>query len=203
MPSLLDLLKPRPTRPLPDFPRIDWRNVMPASALLFYGGGPAITQMAATRMYRHPYHPAAFHAALYLGNGDFLNVGKFKTVERLSQEFRSTRRIDVISYEMPGDVADAIARDGYRDADKPKVGMSLPTYGVTDFLRFGLKWWKPSTKDICSENVTEILRAHGVECAEPSEPFNVAPWHLLEWAEKNPSMCQIKTIHVGGDFRTA
>lgn len=79
------------------------------------------------------------------------------------------------------------------------MGIQFPTYGIMDFLRFGFKWFKPTKRDICSENVVELMAAHGFSNSY-QEPYNTAPWHLLEWAEKNPSSCAVSTIWKGKDF---
>jgi len=198
MPNLFKLLKKAPTEPLPGFPAADYLSIPAGSALLFYSGNK-VTEMFANRVYEHPYAPPAFHAALTVGDGKMLNVGKFKTIESIKKELISTRRVDAIIYGLTDVARLSVQASALADTDKPKVGFQLPTYGFTDYLRFGLKWFRPSKKDICSENVVELLANVGFNCSE-RESYNTAPWHLLEWALHNPDRAIVKTIWIGAKF---
>ena len=185
--------------PLPKYPSIALSAIKPASALLFYGGNK-LTQFFGNKIYKHPYTPPAFHAALYLENGLFLNVGGFKTVQEVESQYASTQRIDVIEYETPGENRKYVVRLGYLDASKPKGLVALPDYGWTDYLRFGLKFLRPSRKDICSENVVELLEKGQIK-ASHKKAVDTAPWTLLEFAEANPDRAHVFTLHVGKDFK--
>lgn len=197
--KLFRLFKKFEAQSLPQYKHMTVEDIPIASTVLFYGGNK-LTEMFGNRVYRHPYRPPAFHAALYLGNGEILNVGKFRTVQPLRDEFRSTRRVDVIIYNITNEQRQGIAEAGYQDITRPKVGVQLPDYGFLDYIRFGVKWWKPTRKDFCSENVVENMAVGGVRVSV-QEPYNTAPWHLLEFAEENPTFCKTFTLHVGKDFR--
>lgn len=165
---------------------------------MFYGG-TKLTELFGNRVYRHPFTPPAFHAGLVVSSQEFLNVGKFKTIEDIKEECRSTRRVDVIRYDLATFKREIIEKSARKDVDGPKVGQ-LPTYAITDYLRFGLKWFRPSKKDFCSENVVEHLVEVGLN---PSykEPYNTAPWHLLEWALDNAPETSVRTLWIGPDFK--
>lgn len=201
MSRLFDLFKKPKLSHLPKFPALPPEAVKPASALLFYGSpGNRLTEMVGERVYRHKYHPPSFHAAFYVGDGLFLNVGKFKTLEELPGEMRSTRRIDVIEYNLTGDVRRTLARHAMLDTSRPKFGLTFPDYAVTDYLRFLARLWKPSKKDFCSENVVEIFWKMGIQISE-LRAVDTAPWDLLEFAEKYNDFCRIYTVWTGPDFK--
>lgn len=187
-------------QPLPKYPSIALSAIKPASALLFYGGNK-LTQFFGNKIYKHPYTPPAFHAALYIENGLFLNVGAYKTIEDLSKQLASTQRVDVIEYFMPEHARKDIVRASYLDTTKPKGLVSLPDYGWKDYLRFGIKFLRPSRKDFCSENVVELIEGVGRCKVSARKAVDTAPWHLLEFAEANPGKAQIFTYHSGKDFR--
>lgn len=199
MANLFRLLKPYPAESLPGFPAIAYGDVPPASTLLFYSGNK-LTEMFGNRVYRHRYTPPAFHAALTVGNGEMLNVGKFKTIEPIEKELISTRRVDAIIYNMTFFQRDMITHNARLDIDKPKIGLMLPTYGVLDYLRFAVKWFRPTHYDICSENVVELLMSGGI-ISSVREPFNTAPWDLLSWAVDHPDKATVKTVWIGKDFK--
>jgi len=187
-------------QPLPKFEPIKLDEIPAASTLLFYGGN-RLTEFVGNTLYKHPYTPPAFHAAFYIADGLFLNVGKFKTVEVLEKEFRSSRRIDVIRYHYINDEAKKrLCRAAVLDTSKMRVGISLPDYSFTDYLRFGLKFLKPSKKDFCSENVVELFKTEQVEVSG-KKAVDTAPWTLLEFALAHPSVCEIRTLFVGPDFK--
>ena len=75
-----------------------------------------------------------------------------------------------------------------------------PDYSWTDYLRFGARFLKPSSKDFCSENVVELMNAAGVEVTK-HKPVDTAPWHLLEHALANPADFRIYTVHTGAEFK--
>lgn len=187
------------SKPLPNYSRIALSAIKPASTLLFYGGNK-LTQFFGNKVYKHPYSPPAFHAALYLENGIFLNVGGFKSVQELEPQLASTQRVDVIEYEASGDQRKHIVRCGYLDSSRPKGLVALPDYGWTDYLRFGLKFLRPSRKDFCSENVVELLEKGQIK-ASHKKAVDTAPWTLLEFAESAPDKAHVFTLHVGKDFK--
>lgn len=192
------LLRKPKTQSLPVYQRIPLAQIPTASTILFYGGNK-ITELFGNRIYKHPYHPPAFHAALYISDDTMLNVGKFKTLKSLSEEFASTRRVDVITYDISDKRRAAIARAALKDITHPRVGIQLPDYSFTDYLRFGVKIFKPSKKDFCSENVVELFEGEGVKVSD-LEPYNTAPWDLQEFAEANQPFCRLFTVHLGPDF---
>ena len=201
--NIFDIFKKVKTEPLPKYPPIKIEEIPAASGILFYGGNK-LTELAGNRLYKFKYRPPAFHAAFYIGDpepGMFLNVGKFKTIQDISAEFRSTRRIDIIIYKnIDVDQRRRLAKLAIMDASKPKVGVSLPDYGITDYLRFGLRFLRPSKKDFCSENVCELLAAESV-IVSSNKPVDTAPWDLQEFAEANPESCEIRTLWIGPDFK--
>jgi hypothetical protein len=181
------------------YPWISLADIPPASALLFYNGNK-VTERAGMRLFGHRYWPPAFHAALYLEEGRFLNVGKFKTIELVERQLRSTRRVDVVIYKALSAMARRdVVGAAYRDTSSPKVGFMLPDYAVTDYLRFLVKAVRPSKKDFCSENVVEAFAAAGLKVSD-QEPFNTAPWDLQEWAEARPEVCELRTLWVGSNY---
>lgn len=191
------------TKPLPFFLPIAISEIPSASILQFYGGNK-LTEFYGNKRYGFPYKPPPFHSAFYCKDGLFLNVGKFKTIEPLEKEFRSTRRIDVIIYkELTQDVRDMMIRNAFLAADNPKIGFNLPTYGIRDYIRFEpyLRWLFPKDKrDFCSEDVTKRFNAAGCEVSK--NPSNrTAPWDLTQYAIDNTYRSEIRTLHIGKDFK--
>lgn len=199
--SFWDLFKKPVTTPLPDYTTIEINAIPPASALLFYGG-TWLTELAGNRMYRYPYKPPAFHAAFYIEDGLFLNVGAFKTIEQIESHLQTTRRVDVVIYkDTPQADRQKLLERAYTDTSKPKIGFSLPDYDWKGYLHFGIKWFKPfGSKDFCSENVVELFETAGVKVSA-NEPSETAPWDLQLYAEANPETCEIRTVYVGPDFK--
>jgi hypothetical protein len=196
---LLDIFKKPETKPLPSYRQISLGEIPPASAILFYGGNK-LTEMAGNRLYKHPYAPPAFHAAFYIGDSLFLNVGKFRTIEDIGAELRSTRRVDIIIYKMiTPDVRRALCHAATMDCSKPKIGLELPDYAIMDYLRFGLRFLKPSKKDFCSENCVELFATGGISISD-LKACDTAPWDIQEFAEAHPDLCEIRTLWVGPDF---
>lgn len=197
--SLFKLFKkPKNQIPLPARQILRIEDIPPASVILFYNGNK-ITELFGSRVYGHKYDPPPFHAALYIDNGLFLNVGKFKEIRSVDTEFKTTRRIDVITYSIVPLERKKICTEAFKDSSRPHVGITLPDYAMTDYLRFGFKWFKPSKKDFCSENVVELMNIGNVKVSD-LESFNTAPWDLVEYAESNPDICWINTLFVGDDY---
>lgn len=191
-------------KPLPKFNTIPLDNIPSASALLYYNGNK-MTEWYGNVRYKHPYKPASFHAELYVGDGLSLKVGKFKTISDVTKEFKSTRRIDVIVYSMPEAVRARIRHNALLDATDPKVGVSLPNYGFTDFLRYEpwLQWLPKSKNEICSENVDKMMAKEGVIVAEHGGKIEAAPWMLFEYALAHYDTCAVYTLWEGEDFKKA
>lgn len=187
------------TQPLPVYEKIEIEQIPAASILLFYGGNK-LTEMVGNNLYNHPYRPPAFHAAFYCENGLFLNVGKFRIIEEVTTELRSTRRVDVLILKGLSSVQREVAiKFAFLDSSKPKVGIELPDYSWTDYLRFGFKFLKPSKKDFCSENVVELFEKVGVKVSD-KKAVDTAPWDLFGYAIANSDKFDIKTLHVGDQF---
>jgi hypothetical protein len=188
-------------KPLPIFPSIELRDVPPCSTVLFYGG-TKITEWFGNYVYKHPYTPPAYHAAFYIEEGLFLNVGKFKVVQDIGTEFRSNRRLDVIIYKNITNNTDRplLMKAAYLDTSKPKVGLELPDYDIMAFLRFGFRFLRQSKKnDFCSENVVQLFATRKIKVSEKKD-YKTAPWHLLEYALKNEQQCEVRTLWTGKDF---
>lgn len=184
---------------LPEYPRLGINEILPASTILFYGGNK-LTEAFGNNLYHHPYIPPAFHAAVYIEDGLFLNVGKFRTLESLTKECRSTRRVDIITYSMDLAKRNAIRVAALKDTSQPKVGLSLPDYAWTDYLRFGFKRFHPSKNDFCSENCVELFGKAGVIISD-RKAVDTAPWHLLEYALAHPDTCHVHTLWIGPDYK--
>ncbi len=189
------------TQPLPKYEVLEVGKIPAASTLLFYGGNK-LTEYFGNKRDKHPYKPPAFHAAIYIRDGLFLNVGKFKTIQKVLDEFKSTRRIDVISYnDIPLKSKDSICERAYLDASKPKIGISLPDYDWMGYLRFALKFIKPSKhRDFCSDNVVDLFATEDIQVSAKSDE-STAPWHLYEYALARPDRCSIRTLWTGPDFK--
>lgn len=186
--------------PLPKYQSIKLEQIPSASTLLFYHGN-WVTEWFANKINKYPYKPAAFHAAFYIEDGLFLNVGAFKTVQEVRSEYISTRRIDVVIYKNLGDLRrQAICRSAYLDTSKPKVGLSLPDYSWRDYLRFGLRFLKPSKRDFCSENVVELFSGGAVTISD-KKAVDTAPWDLHLYATKHGNECDIRTLWTGLEFK--
>lgn len=206
--GLLQLFKkPKGQSPLPSYPTIALKDIRPASALVFYGSpGNKATELVGSRMYNHRFNPPAFHAALYLSNGEMLNVGKRRVIVNVEQEFKNTRRVDVIEYKLSTKARYQIENAGR--ADTSKINSTLeklikrPTwdYAMTDFLRFGFKGIPPSKQDFCSENVVENMNVGGLHPSE-HKAVDTAPWDLVEWAEDHMEIATIMTVWEGDVFK--
>ena len=206
---------------LPVFEPLHEDNILPASILLFYGGN-WLTELGG-RIYKHPYKPAAYHAAGYIGRYEVLNIGKTATIEDIRSLKRSTRRIDVITLlDLNGNERDTICRKFRRDAGKNiyDVGGYARFASKLKVLRF-LKFARSSREnDFCSDNVVDnfsepplkhkgepdevyksLLLPRAIEVsAQKSE--DTAPWHLLEHALANPSTRRVNTAWIGTEFKS-
>ncbi len=200
--SVLTLLLRRPkTEPLPGHPAMTVAEIPAASALLFYGG-PRVTELVGERVYKHPYHPPAFHAAFYIDQGLFLNVGAFREIADVLGEFRTTRRIDVLIYTRLDPVQrQKLVRRAMLDTSRPKGIVAIADYSWTDFLRFGLTFLKPSKKEFCSENVVNLFNSEGIRTTD-LPPDRTAPWDLYEYALAHPDEVTIRTLWIGPEFVT-
>jgi hypothetical protein len=198
---LKKLFRKPETKPLPSYPKIEVSEIPAASTLLFYGfPGNKLTQLVGNRVYGHSYNPPAFHAAFYLTDGLLLNVGKFRRLHQIEKEFKSTRRIDAISY--PGispETRRVLCKEASLDTSSPRFGLMFPDYAFTDYARFLFKIFRPSKRDFCSENVVETFAKADIRVSD-LKPVETAPWDLQEFAEAHPEACEIRTLWVGGDF---
>lgn len=191
-------------KPLPNFEFIKVENIPICSSLIYYGNMP-LTSFYGNKRFKHPYKPAAYHAARYLENGLALQVGKFRTLQKLSEDFTEKRRIDVISYNfIPENVKKQMITKAYLDADEPKWGYNRLRYGIFDFLRFEplLRWLPKSKQPICSEDTYNWFRDYGyVVGNRPNPKLEVAPWDLFAWAMENRDKVLIQTVWVGETFK--
>ena len=184
---------------LAEFQDILLEDIPPASALIFYGTpGNELTERLGVNLYGCKFHPP-FHAALMMRDGIFHDVGKFRTDHPLEDEKRSTRRIDVIIYKMTETQRSLIMRNTELDTSIPHTGLEVTDYGIGTFLHFGFPFINHSKKPVCSENDVRLLSSGSVTCADKS-PEEVAPWDLVEWAENNQGVCELRTFWVGKDF---
>lgn len=213
-------------QPLPQFkPVSNLADIPPASILLYYGG-VELTEVVGSYLYKHPFSPAAFHAAGYLGNGKVLNIGKKAEILDIREQFRSTRRIDVIVLKDLTDEERAIIVKKFQRDAKNNF------YDAAGFIRYGgrlkalsfLKKIKSSNKnDYCSDNVVDnfsepplrrpgdtdevyqsLLLPRKIEVSY-NDSENSAPWHLLEHAMDKGfqnGTREVLTAWKGTDFRT-
>jgi len=198
--------------PLPEFPRITIPEIPSGSALEFYGGNK-LTEFYGNHRAdmwggkscsQFPYTPPPFHTAHYQRRGFFFNVGAFQTIKRLEEEMISTRRIDVIIYkQVTAAQGELIADDMQAGADKPGIFKRI-TYGIFDYIRFepSLRWLVPKDKkrDFCTEDKVRRMLDYGITTSDRA-PDNTTPWDDVLWAMKNPEKAEIRTLHVGKDFK--
>lgn len=191
------LLKSDPKDKLPRqpiyYPWAKLDEIPPASILLFYNGQPLTEKEG--RIKGFPYRLPPFHASFYLGNGDQLTQGKRAIIRHVAYDFRSTRRIDVVTYGLltPEDRA-MLCEEARR-----REGM---IYDVPGFLRFGFSFirdWKFA--NFCSEQVADIFKTKGFTIST-KPPNQTEPFRLWEYANINAvaSQIEMKTLHVGSDF---
>jgi hypothetical protein len=190
---------PEHAPPLPPFPAISGLDLLPGDALLFYGyPGTQITQRLGFNKYGYPFHPA-FHAALTETVGLFHNVGQFTTNKLLVDEYKSSRRIDVVRYQMTDAQRATILQATILDTTVPRVGLNLTSYGVMDFLHFGFAFIGKGKTPVCSADVVNLLLKGGVT-SSPRDALDTAPWDLQEYAAANPALCQQYTLWSGPDY---
>lgn len=183
----------------PQFDPITLNQVLPASILLFYGfPGTIPTQRLGVNKYHYPYHPP-FHAALMMYDGVFHNVGKFRTDELILDQFKSTRRIDVISYSMTPEQRSKIMVATELDTSVPHTGLELTDYGIGTFLNFGFSFIRHGKQPICSEDVVSLLGLAGVKSSS-LDPKETAPWDIATYAEDHKTECDRRTLWVGTDY---
>jgi hypothetical protein len=194
------LRKPENLPVLPVYPMIQVDDIPAASALVFYGlPGNALSERICAWKYGCPFHPS-FHAALMMRDGVFHNVGKFRTDELLSDEFKSERRIDVIIYKtMTEEARKEIMRATELDTSEPHTGLEFTDYGVQSFIHFGFRFVKSGKAVICSEDVVKLLNV-GLVWSSTETAKETAPFELSTFAMKHPELCEIRTVHVGQDF---
>lgn len=196
----------RNVNPNPQYPKISLSDVSPASGLIFYGG-PKITEKFGNEVYGYPYKPAPFHAGVYLGNNIFCNVGLFTTLENLNDEFRSSRRIDVIYYtNMTFEQREKVC--SYEQKRAGSASSRFRFYDWKGFLYAGTRLIpginrliKPSKKyDFCSDNYVDAF-SHANVPTSLKEDEETYPWDLLFYAWQKPQETKIYTLWVGKDFK--
>lgn len=207
--------------PLPEFEKVELNDILKASIFIFYGG-TELTEVVGNYVYNHKYAPAAFHAAGYVGDGKILNIGLEAKILDIKDEFRSTRRIDVIELlDLTDAERDIICRKFRRDE-----GHNL--YDAAGFVRFGsklkilrfLKNIHASNKnDFCSDNVVDNFSEPPLRRKEDTDADiaaltlprkievsyysseDTAPWHLAEHAYDHPKTRRVRTLWTGADFK--
>ena len=196
MPNLFRLFKPFKGEPLPEYPRIKMEDIPKASGLAWYGVN-RVTELFGSRVYKAKFDPPASHFSTYLENGRHLNVGKFRQVQNVDLDLTERRRVDVIVYNMTDKQRREIIHTCWGDQSNLDKLLVMSDYAWADFLRFGVKWFKPTDKDFCSENHVENFAKHGVQTSF-KEPYNSAPWDLVDFALM--AGAKFYTLHVGRDF---
>lgn len=197
MPNLLKLFKKPKTEPLPEYPRITMEEIPKASGLAWYGVN-RVTEMFGNRVYGHRFKPAASHFSTYLRDGLHLNVGAFRRVQPVQKDLTERRRVDVLVYNLTDKQRREIMKTCFQDQSETDGFVEMSDYAWSDFLRFGVKWFKPSSKDFCSENHVENFLKHNVRTSH-QEPYNSGPWHIVEFGLETD--VKFFTLHVGKDFR--
>lgn len=168
-------------------------EIPPASVLLFYNGQPLTEKEG--RVKGFPYRLPPFHASFYLGNGEHLNQGKRAKIRHIAYDFRSTRRIDVITYGfLTLDDREMLCREARR-----REGM---IYDIGGLLNFGfpfIREWRFA--NFCSEQVADIFKVKGFSVST-KEPEESEPFRLWEYAHifANAGQVQMRTLHVGQEF---
>lgn len=192
------ILKSDPIHKLPRQPIYypivkDLAEIPPASTLLFYNGQKWTEREG--RIKGFPFKLPPFHASFYLGDGLHLNQGKRAAIEPLKDEFRSTRRIDVITYGfLTLEDRAMLCREA-----RLREGMLYDFGGLGDFGFSFLKEW--SWANFCSEQVAEIFESKGFRCSD-KEPSETEPFRLWQFADRYaiPAQIEIRTVHLGKDF---
>lgn len=188
---------------LPKYKKIKVDDIPKASTLLFYHGNK-LTEFIGRYVYKHPYYPPAFHAAIYTGGvkNQLLNVGKFVTLDSLEDEFRSTRRIDVVIYKQLTMKERGLAiKRGMKDLGKPYDMMGFLSFGKKIPLIGKLFSWAKGSKQLpyCSDHVVDSFKAAPYQVSGYNDE-ETAPWQLLEYAERYPKTIEIRTVWIGPDF---
>ena len=178
----------------PEYPRIDLKDIPPASAALYYGSGPYLTEKCGRVQGGYPFNRPPFHASLILAGGKHLNQGKTAEIKELKEEFRSTRRIDVIVYNE----LSTINRTVICEWAKGKQGTP---YDVPGFLYFGFRIWRPwDWADFCSEQVAMAFELIGYRVSEKSSKWT-PPWGLWHWANGAGPKASRFTLWQGSDYQ--
>lgn len=175
----------------PTWPVVKIEDVPPASVLLYYNGN-GLTEKEA-RVKGFPFKDPPFHASFYLGLGKHLNQGMTALVGNVTDEYRSTRRVDVISYpDLNNDDRKILVEDAW--------GRLGRAYDVPGFLSFGLPFLREwAFANFCSEQVAEIFDSNGYRVSL-KEPSKTAPFHLWNFAQTYPKNAILNTLWVGEDY---
>jgi hypothetical protein len=195
------LKKPEHAPLLSPYPLIKLEDVPPASAAIFYGTpGNAITERIEVNLYKCPFHPP-FHSALTMRDLMFHNVGRFRTNELLQEEFRSSRRIDIIIYKKINTEAirAKIMQATILDTSEPHFGLDITDYGVLNFIHFGFYFVYKGKELVCSGNVVKLLLDGNVRSSEDNAS-ETTPHELVLYAMNHPDECEIRTLWIGAVY---
>jgi hypothetical protein len=175
----------------PVWPLMKVEDIPPASTLLYYNGNTWTEKEA--RVKGFPYKDPPFHASFYLGYGKHLNQSAIAQPASLTEEFRSTRRVDVITYP---DLSDTDRQKLVEEAFS-RVGT---IYDIPGFIRFGLPFMKEwHFANFCSEQVAEIFDTEGFRVSIKA-PKDTEPFRLWQFASLYPKNVLIRTLHVGAEY---
>lgn len=175
----------------PIWPVIKIEDVPAASVLLYYNGNKWTEKEA--RLKGFPYKDPPFHTSFYLGGGEHLNQGLKAEIKPVADEFRSTRRVDVVTYP------DLTPEDRAMICDEARKRKGR-IYDIPGFARFGfpfLKEW--AFGNFCSEQVAEIFDVKGFRVSI-KEPSKTEPFRLWQFSNLYPKNAPINTLHIGSEY---
>jgi len=197
--------------PLPTFTPQGIQDLPPFTLLQFFGGNK-VTAWYATRrallpfsnaLSHFPYSDAPCHTAIYIGMEMVLTIGPFKVLSRFTDFLTDNRRIDaIVLVEISDSIRHAMCVEALDSGDEPKIGINLPTYGFQNFLRFEplLRWIPKTRKAICSQDAAERAEKHGYKVSL-KKPHDTSPADLHLYAMHNESLRQLKTVHIGKNYK--
>lgn len=175
------------------YERIGIHEIPKASTLLWYGSYPWVTEKCGRLYAQYPYKTPPGHASFAMGGDQHLNQGAKAEIKTIN--FPSTRRIDVIIYKGITTVQrDLACEEAKRREGRPYDGTGFMWAGGLKLFR-PLKW-----ADYCSESVAACFLEAGIKVSKDS-PKWCEPWDLQFWAWENPNLCEVRTLHIGRDFK--
>lgn len=214
------LLTPENAPLLPAYTAINANDLLGAEVLLFYGlPGTAATERIEVNEYGCSFHPP-FHAALSMGrlcwdqttkkvvsSGGiiaplFHDVGQWRTDHPITDEFRSSRRIDVLRYPMTDDQRKLIINACISDDTEYslKSPLDFTSYGIITFIHEGFQFVKPGGRVICSEDDVKLMGASQPSVVISDLPMvNCKPSDLMVYALAHPEV-QKFTLWSGSDY---